>query len=147
MGSSNLQPRTRIGAMNRGRLRLIRPACSAGHLLPRRAAEKAPPERRFMESKHLQKMDVNRGHELLLLCSAGFPTGDADWKVGVTGSRFMERFNLLRRTRIGAMNRGLLPLIRPAWSAGHLLPQSRGRRPSGGGMERRDLQNGRELEP
>ncbi len=42
MGSGNLQCRTRIGAMNRRRLHLIRPVsqCGTGHLLPRGAAER-----------------------------------------------------------------------------------------------------------
>ncbi len=48
--------------MNLRLLHLIRPARWAGHLLPRRAAEKAPPEGRFMES-HPFFFDLLTRHE------------------------------------------------------------------------------------
>ncbi len=63
MGSFNLPFCTRIGAMNPRLLHLIRPARWAGHLLPRRAAEKAPPEGRFMGSSTFP-FDLLTRHEL-----------------------------------------------------------------------------------
>ncbi len=101
MGSCHLQCCTRTGATNLGLLHLIRPVphcahCGTGHLLPRRAAEKAPPEGRFMGSSLVLPGLLTDHEPKATLASRGLLVDSltrsfADWLTGSLAARLFRR--------------------------------------------------------
>ena len=60
---------------------------------------------RFKGKDNLQNLDVNRCHEPGTFVTPVFqPSRRADWKVGVTATRFMGSFTFNRLMRVGTMN-------------------------------------------